>query len=81
MIYVLFDPRFNYCFFLTLVRGGCRISQEYSSLFVIVINLILCFRYDALTELSEPIFFMYFCIQSSIGTKGLRVKLVDCKML
>ena len=45
-------PWFNYWFSFTLAYS--RISHEYSSLFIIVINLII----------------MYFCIKSSIGTQG-----------
>ena len=38
---------------------------------MIVINLILCFRFDALTELGDFMTnFMYFCIKSCIGTQG-----------
>ena len=34
-----------------IYSGYTKISHEYSSLFVIVINLIFMFRFDALTEL------------------------------
>ena len=74
-------PWFNYWFSFTLAYS--RISHEYSSLFIIVINLIFfffffCFCFDALTELGACMrrIFMYFCITSSIGT---RVKLASCK--
>ena len=62
-------PRcFNCWFSFTLSHS--RISHEYSSLFIIVMNLIfLCFRFDALTEYMNRIF-MFFCIKSYIRTQG-----------
>ena len=70
-------PWFNYLFSFTLAHG--RISHEYSSLFIIVINLIFMFLLwcaDWVGSLYANRIFMYFCIKSSIGT---RVKLVSCK--
>ena len=64
-------PWFNYGFSFTLAYS--KISHEYSSLFIIVINLIFVFRFDALTELGAFMrteFLMCFCIKSSIGTQG-----------
>ena len=53
-------PWFNYWFSFTLAYN--RVSHEYSSLFIIVINLILCFRFDALTELGAFMRNEYLCI-------------------
>ena len=56
-----------------------RISHEYSSLFIIVINLIFMFSLwciDWVGSLFANRIFMYFCIKSSIGTQ---VKLASCK--
>ena len=50
-----------------------RISHEYSSLFIIVINLIFIFSLwciDWVGSLYANRIFMYFCIKSSIGTQG-----------
>ena len=47
--------------------------HEYSSLFIVVIELILSFRFDALTELGAFMridFLLYFCIKSCIETQG-----------
>ena len=56
-----------------------RITHEYSSLFIIVINLIFMFSLwciDWVGSLYANRMFMYFCIKSSIGTQ---VKLASCK--
>ena len=48
-------------------------DQEYSSLFIIVINLIFTFSLwciDWVGSLYANRIFMYFCIKSSIGTQG-----------
>ena len=50
-----------------------RISHEYSSLFIIVINLIFMFLLwciDWVGSLYANLIFMCFCIKSSIGTQG-----------
>ena len=70
-------PWFNHWFSFTLAYS--RISHEYSSLFIIVINLIFMFSFwcsDWLGSLYANQIFMYFCIKSSIGP---RVKLASCK--
>ena len=70
-------PWFNYWFSYTLAYS--TISHEYSSLFIIVINLIFMFSLwciDWVGSLYANRIFMYFCIKSSIGT---RVKLASCK--
>ena len=64
-------PLFSYWFSFTLAY--CRISHEYSSLFIIVINLIFMFSLwciDWVGSLYANRIFMYFCIKSSIGTHG-----------
>ena len=50
------------------------VSHGYLSLFIIVINLI--FMFSLWCSDCEPIFFMYFCIKSSIGTQG---EVASCK--
>ena len=57
----------------------CRIGQKYSSLLVIVIYLILRFRYDASTELGTVMRTEFLCISILRVTSGSRVKLVDCR--
>ena len=62
---------FNYWFSFTLAHS--RISHEYSSLFIVVINLIFMFSLwciDCLGSLYTNRNFIYFCIKSSIGTQG-----------
>ena len=64
-------PWFNYWFSFTLAYS--RISHEYSSLFIIVINLIFMFSLwctDWIESLYANRIFMYFYIKSSIGTQG-----------
>ena len=64
-------PWFNYWFSFTLAYS--RISHEYSSLFIIVINLIFMFSLwciDWVGSLYANRIFMYFCIKGSIGTQG-----------
>ena len=64
-------PWFNYWFSFTLAYS--RISHEYSSLFIIVINLIFVFSLwciDWVGSLYANRIFMCFCIKSSIGTQG-----------
>ena len=64
-------PWFNYWFTFTLAYS--RISHEYSSLFIIVINLIFMFSLwciDWVWSFYANWIFMYFCIKSSIGTQG-----------
>ena len=62
---------FNYWFSFTLAHS--RVSHEYSSLFIIVIDF-FCFRSVALTVLEAfmrtDFFFIYFSIKSSIVTQG-----------
>ena len=56
-----------------------RISHEFSSLSIIVIKLIFMFSLwyiDWVGSLYANLFFMYFCIKSSIGTQ---VKLAGCE--
>ena len=68
---------FNYWFSFTLAYS--RISHEYSSLFIIVINLVFMFSLwciDWVGSLYANRIFIYFCIKSSIGP---RVKLASCK--
>ena len=56
-----------------------RISHEYSSLFIIVINLFLCFRFDALTELGAFMRTEFLCISVLRVASGPRVKLASSK--
>ena len=56
-----------------------KISHEYSSLFIIVINLFLCFRFDALTELGALMRTVFLCISVLRVASGPRVKLASCK--
>ena len=49
------------------------------SLFIIVINLILCFRFDALTELGAFMRTDFLCISVLRVALGPRVKLASCK--
>ena len=70
-------PWFNYWFSFTLAYS--RISNEYSSLFIIVINLIFMFSLwciDWFGSLYANRIFTCFCIKSSIGTQG---ELASCK--
>ena len=70
-------PWFNYWFSFTLAYSW--ICHEYSSLFIIVINLIFMFSLwciDWVGSLYANRIFMYFCMKSSIG----RVKLASCKI-
>ena len=72
-LFTFFVPiAFNGFFFYNLLT--LSISIEYSSLFIIVINLVFIFRFDALPELGAFMrteFNMYFYIKSSsIGTQG-----------
>ena len=71
------SPWFNYWFSFTLAYS--RISHEYSPLFIIVINLILCFRFDALTELGVFMRTEFLCISVLRVASGPRVKLAGCK--
>ena len=64
-------PWFGCWFSFALAYGG--ISHENSSLFNIEINLILCFRLGALTELGAFVrtdVFVYFCVRGGIGAQG-----------
>ena len=70
-------PWFNYWFSFTLAYS--KISHEYSSLFIIEINLILCFRFDALTELGAIMRTEFLCISVLRVASGPRVKLASCK--
>ena len=70
-------PWFNYWFSITLAYS--RISHEYSSLFIIVINLILYFRFDALTDLGAFMRTEFLCIFVLRVASGPRVKLASCK--
>ena len=70
-------PWFNYWFSFTLAYS--RISLEYSSLFIIVINFIFMFSLwciDWVGSLHANRLFMYFCIKSNIGTQGEAVKVL-----
>ena len=58
---------------LSFTLAYSRISHEYSSLFIIVINLIFMFSLwciDWVGSLYANRIFMCFCIKSSIGTQG-----------
>ena len=68
---------FNYWFSFTLAYS--RIIKEYSSLFIIVINLILCFRFDTLTELEGFVRTEYLCISVLRVASAPRVMLASCK--
>ena len=77
MIYAQIQPqailgfRFSYWFPYTLAYSW--ISHEYSSLFIIAINLIFMFSLlciDWVGSLYANRIFMCFCITSSIGTQG-----------
>ena len=71
-------PWFNYWFSFTLAYS--RISHEYSSLFIIVINLIfLSFRFDALTELGAFMRTEFLCVSVLRVASEPRVKLASCK--
>ena len=70
-------PWFNYWFSITLAYS--RISHEYSSLFIIVINLILYFRFDALTDLGAFMRTEFLYIFVLRVASGPRVKLASCK--
>ena len=64
-------PWFGCWFSFALAYGG--ISHENSSLFNIEINLILCFRLGALTELGAFVrtdVFVYFCVRGGTGAQG-----------
>ena len=56
-----------------------RSSHEYSSLFIIVINLIFMFSFDALTELGAFMRTEFLCISVLRVAAGPRVKLASCK--
>ena len=56
-----------------------RISHEYSSFFIIVINLIFMFRFDALTELGAFMRTEFLCISVLRVASGPRVKFASCK--
>ena len=56
-----------------------RISHEYSSLFIIVINCFLCFRFDALTKLGAFMRTEFLCISVLRVASGPRVKFASCK--
>ena len=71
-------PWLNYWFSFTLAYS--RISHEYSSLFIIVINLILCFRFDALTELGSLMRTECLCVSVLRVASGPRMKLASCKI-
>ena len=74
----LFDLRlFDVQLLVFLYIVYSRISHEYSSLFVIVINL--CFRFDALTELGAFMRTEFLCISILRVASGPRVKLASCK--
>ena len=71
-------PWFNYCFSFTLAYS--RIFHEYSSLFIIVINLIFIFSLwciDRAGSLYANRFFL--CISVLRVASGPRVKLASCK--
>ena len=70
-------PWFNYWFSFTLAYS--KISHEYSSLLIIVINLIFMFCFDALTELGAFMRTEFLCISVLRVASGPRVKLVSCK--
>ena len=52
-----------------------KISHEYSSLFIIVIN----FRFDALTELGALMRIEFLCVSILRVSSGPSVKLASCK--
>ena len=70
-------PGFNYWFSFTLAYS--RITHAYSSLFIIVINLILCFRFDALTESGAYMRTEFLCVSVLRVALGPRVKLASYK--
>ena len=70
-------PWFNYWFSFTLAYS--KISHEYSSLFIIVINLFLCFHFDELTELGAFMRTEFLCVSVFRVASGPRVKLASCK--
>ena len=57
----------------------CRISQEFSSLFIKGIYLILCFRYNASTEFGAIMRTKISMFSVLRAASGPRVKLVDSK--
>ena len=68
---VLGPPWFNYWFSFALACSG--VGHEYSSLFIVVINLIFVFSLwcvDWVESLYANRSFMCFCIKSSIETQG-----------
>ena len=69
-------PWFNYGFSFTLAYS--RIRHVYSSLFIIVINLVFVFSLDALTELGA-FTWTVLCVYVLRVASGPRVKLVSCK--
>ena len=74
----LSPPWFNYWFSFTVAYS--RISHEYPSLFIIVINIwFLCFRFDALTKLGAFMRTKFLCISVLRVASGPRVKLASCK--
>ena len=68
-------PWLNYWLSFTLAYS--IISYEYSSLFIIVINLI--FNFDALTELGAFMRTEFLCVSVLRVASGRRVKLASCK--
>ena len=68
-------PWFNYWFSFTLAYS--RISHENSALFILVINLILCFRFDALAELGAFMRTEFLCVSVLRVASGHRVKLAN----
>ena len=63
----LCQPWFNYWFSFTLAHS--RISHEYSSLFIIVFNLVFMFSLwciDWVGSLNENRIFMHFCIKGHL---------------
>ena len=69
-------PWFTNWFSFTLACS--RISHEYSSLFIIVINF-LCSRFDALTELGAFMRTEFSCMSTLRVASGPMVKLASCK--
>ena len=70
-------PWLKYWFSFTLAYS--RISHKYSSLFIIVINLIFMFRFDELIELGAFMRTKFLCISVLRVASGPRVKLASCK--
>ena len=77
MFFWLGPPWFNYWFSFTLAYS--RISHEYSSLFIIVINLIFMFSLWCIDWVGSLYANRILCISVLRVASGPRVKLASCK--